>query len=171
MYFSEGFPKINYDIKGDGHTVLIEDLLHRVTVRKGVDNTHTMFTKYNIADWESPESISYTLYGNPKYHWVVLMINKMFDRYYDWPLSERTLIKYTEDKYDDSYGIHHYEIPQSSGNTSVNITVESDVPNATAISNLEHERKLNDDRKAIKLLKPEYVTTFVNEYKVLQHSF
>ena len=171
MYFSESFPKLNYDIKGDGQTILIEDLLHRVTVRKGVSNTHTLFVKYNIADWESPESVAYRLYGNTKYHWIIMMTNTMFDRFYDWPLSERTLIRYAEDKYDDSNAIHHYEISQSSGDSTKKIQVESDVPFAETVTNLEYEQKLNDTKKSIKILKPEYITMFAKEYKVLQHSF
>lgn len=171
MYFSQGFPKLNYDIKGDGQTILIEDLLHRITVRKGVANTHTLFTKYNLADWESPESVAYLLYGNTKYHWIIMMINMVFDRFYDWPLSQRILIKYTEDKYDDPNAIHHYEISQSSGNSAKKIQVESDVPFAASVTNFEYEQHLNDIKKSIKILKPEYITFFAKEYKVLQHSF
>ena len=87
------------------------------------------------------------------------------------PLSERNIIKYTEDKYDDSNAIHHYEISQSSGDSTKKIQVESDVPLAVSITNLEYEQNLNDTKKSIKILKAEYITMFASEYKVLQHSF
>jgi hypothetical protein len=83
-------------------------------------------------------------------------------------LTEAELVRWVEDKYDDPYGNHHYEIPQKSGNKTVKIQVKSTEPFATAINNLEYERSVNDAKKAIKLLKGDYLHQFVDEYEKLR---
>ena len=96
------------------------------------------------------------------------MINKYYDRYYDWPLTERNLRAYVNEKYSDPNANHHYEIAQESGNTEIKIKVElADHPSATPITNMEHERYLNDERKNIKILKKVYIDAFISEFNIL----
>ena len=64
--------------------------------------------------------------------------------------------------------IDHHEISQESGNTEIKITVEvADHPSATPITNMEHERAVNDERKNIKVLKKVYIEPFISEFNVL----
>ena len=168
MFFTRTFPKISYDLKGDGNYILAEDIVTRIIVRKGISERHTLFSKYDVKDYESPESIAHEIYGKAGYHWVILMTNKMFNRFYEWPLTEAELVRWVDDKYDDPYAIHHYEIPQKSGNQTVKIQVKSTEPFATAINNMEHERAVNDGKKAIKLLNRDYLHQFVDEYEKLR---
>ena len=166
-YFPRSFPKIGYDLKGDGQTIRAEDLLTRIKVKKSISSSHALFSTYNVKDWQSPESIAYESYGNANYHWILLLFNQMFDRYYEWPMSEYDLIQYADDKYDDINEIHHYEIPQRSGDPKVKVWVESDVPFAESITNIEYERTLNESRKSIRIIDPRFVTIFVEEYRSL----
>ena len=169
MYFYK-FPTIDYDATGDKETTKIQDILTRIAVRKGVRDRNVLFTKYVVKDWETPESVSNHFYHSPHYHWVIMMMNKMFSRYYDWPMSERALQDYTFDKWGSPFGPdarHHYEISQSSGDTTVKINIGNDNtghPTATAINNLEHERALNDAKKTIKILAPSYLGQFLDEH-------
>ncbi len=81
-------------------------------------------------------------------------------------MSINTLQKYVSDKYANPNDIHHYETPQSSGNTTTNIRVEvADVPTATAVTNYEYEQNLNDARKQIKILQPGYLGQFLEDFK------
>ena len=92
-------------------------------------------------------------------------INKYFDRYYDWPLTERDLQKYVGEKYATANAIHHYEISQESGDTNVKIQVMvADHPTATPITNFEYAREVNDKRKNVKILKKIYLESFVDEF-------
>ena len=117
---------------------------------------------------ETPESVAYDYYANAEDHWVILMLNQYYDRYYDWPMSQRDLQAYVISKYSDPDGIHHYEISQKSGNTNTKIKVElADEPDATPITNFLYESELNENRKEIKLLDVNYVTTFTSEFKDL----
>ena len=116
------------------------------------------------------------LYDDPQLHYVVLMVNDITDRYHQWPMSAIQFEQYVKDKYDDPNGIHHYEVTQSSGDTTKKIWVENDVDTnpdgslviastATAITNFEYEQRLQDDRSQIKLLDPQFLDLFVEEFE------
>ena len=94
----------------------------------------------------------------------------MYNRYYDWPMTERDLREYVGDTYADPDGVHHYEVAQSSGDTNTKIRVESDATGATTVTNCEYERDLNDTRKQILLLQTTYLGQFVEEYGKLLKS-
>ena len=64
----------------------------------------------------------------------------------------------------DPTAVHHYEIPQTSGNTRIKIKVMSTVPGATAVTNLEYEADLNEQKMQIRVLKPEFLNQFVREF-------
>ena len=171
MYFNSIFPKIKYDPTGNGNPIEIQDILTRIVTRKNVASRNVLFAKHAVTDSETPESLSLEYYGTIKHYWVNLMINKYYNRYYDWPLTERNLQKYVISKWGDPFGpaaTHHYEIPQESGNTEIKIKVEvADYPSATPITNMEHERYLNDERKNISVLKKVYIESFISEFNAL----
>ena len=168
MYFNSIFPKIKYDPTGNGNAIEIQDILTRIVTRQNVATRNVLFSKHAVKDAQTPESLSLEYYGTIKHYWVNLMINKYYDRYYDWPLTERNLQKYVVNKYADPQGIHSYEISQESGNTEIKIKVEVvDYPSATPITNMEHERYLNDERKNIKVLKKVYIESFISEFNAL----
>ena len=96
----------------------------------------------------------------------MLSINNISDRFYGWPLSIQELETYLAEKYTNPDGIHHYEITQSSGKTSKLdnshlITVNSDASGASAVSNREHEDRINENKRLIKILKPIYLDEYV----------
>ena len=168
MYFTSIFPKIKYDPTGNGNPIEIQDILTRLVVRQNVATRNVLFSKHAVTDYQTPESLSLEYYGTIKHYWVNLMINKYYNRYYDWPLTERNLQKYVSTKYAVPSSIHHYEISQESGNTEIKIKVEvADYPSATPITNMEHERYLNDERKNIKVLKKVYIEPFISEFNSL----
>ena len=163
MYFYK-FPTIDYDVTGDKETTKIQDILVRIMIRKGIIERNSLFSKYAVKDWETPESVSHQFYGVPHYHWVILMMNKMFSRYYDWPLSEKALQAYVQDKYTNPDATSHYEAAQISGNTAVKLRVKSDFSGAAAVTYLEYERSLNDAKKTINILAPSYLGQFLDEH-------
>ena len=168
MYFNKIFPKIKYDPTGNGNAIEIQDILTRLVVRKNISSRNVLFAKHAVTDSQTPESLSLEYYGTVKHYWVNLMINQYYDRYYDWPLTERNLRAYVNEKYSDPSGTHHYEIPQESGNTEIKIEVEVvDHPSATLVTNFEYERYENDERKNIKVLKKVYIESFISEFNVL----
>ena len=168
MYFNKIFPKIKYDPTGNGNPIEIQDILTRLVTRQNVASRNVLFSKHAVTDSETPESLSMEYYGTIKHYWVNLMINKYYNRYYDWPLTERNLRAYVNEKYSDPNANHHYEIAQESGNTEIKIKVElADHPSAAGVTNFEYERSVNDERKNIKVLKKLYIESFISEFNVL----
>tara|TARA_R110002153_G_C13216275_1_gene488358 strand:- start:23 stop:550 length:528 start_codon:yes stop_codon:yes gene_type:complete len=169
MYFKE-FPTIPYDSEGNGKFKDVKNLLRRVGVRAKIKTNTSLYDTYDVKNGESPESIAHKLYGDSELHWVILLLNNVTDRFHDWPMSEAQFIQFVNDKYDNVDAIHHYEIPQSSGDTSKKINVgtsNSDYPTATAITNFEHEQEQQDIKRKIRLLDPSYLDDFVEEFKLL----
>ena len=169
MYFKE-FPTIPYDAEGNGKFKDVKNLLRRVGVRAKIKTNTSLYDTYDVKNGETPESIAHKLYGDSELHWVILLLNDITDRFHDWPMSEAQFIKFVNDKYDNVDAIHHYEIPQSSGDTSKKINIgtsNSDYPTATAITNFEHEQEQQDIKRKIRLLDPSYLDDFVEEFKLL----
>ena len=98
------------------------------------------------------------------------MVNNINDIYTDWPMSVTRLERYTKSKYDNIDAIHHYEIYQESGDTTVTIELPNDaaqtIPaDATAITNAEYEEAEVEKKRRIKLIRPEYVDTIREEFR------
>ena len=168
QYFKE-FPKIIYDITGRGDFKLITDLLRRVKVRDGIKNNVSVFDKYNVPDGQTPEQTSELLYGTQDYWWVVLLMNNIKDRYFDWPLSTRQFQNYMTSKYANADAIRHYEITQASGPTQIQdnshlIEVNSTQPGATSVTYREYENRLQDKKRQIQILDKQYLPSFVDEF-------
>ena len=167
MYFSNNFPTTYYDPTGSGTYTRVKDILTRIKIKDEVRERNAMFSVYTVPQGLSPELVSNLIYGDVEYYWVILMMNKVFNRYYEWPMSQRDLVEYVISTYADPDAAHHYEKAQSSGDTTVMIRVESDVAGAAAVSNYQYEVTLNDARSQIKVLQPIYLDTFVDEFKSL----
>ena len=169
MYF-DNFPTIPYDAEGNGKFKDVKNLLRRVGIRAKVKANTMLFDTYDVKNGETPESIAFKLYNDSELHWVVMLVNNITDRFHDWPMSEAQFLKFVNDKYDNVDAVHHYEISQSSGDTSKKInkgTSNSDYPTATAITNFEHEQEQQDIKRKIRLLDPSYLDDFVEEFKLL----
>lgn len=179
MYF-ESIPKIFYDSTGTNNPKVVTNLLRRVAVRAKVKTNTLLFDTYYVKEGETPEIIADKLYGDPELHWVVLMVNDITDRYHQWPMSYSQFLQYLNDKYVNADGtsnvdgVHHYEIAQSSGDTTKKIEVYSNsalytgdtsfYASATTITNREYEENLQDERRSIRLLDPNFIDGFVEEY-------
>ena len=169
MYF-EKFPVILYDSVGNGDFKFVTNLLRRVGLRAKVKSNVLLFDTYDIRSGQTPEEIADKLYNDPELHWVVLMMNDITDRYHQWPLNQNQFIAHINDKYDNIDATHHYEISQTSGDTTIKIDIgtdNSDHSGATAITNYEYEEARQDELRKIRLLDPAYIDAFVDEFKRL----
>ena len=99
-----------------------------------------------------------------------MLVNDITDRYHDWPLSGAQFNQFVDEKYSNPDGIHHYEISQDSGDTSIVIDIgtdNTDYPTATPITNREYEESEQDRKRKIRLLDPRYLDNFVEEFTTL----
>ena len=168
MAYFEMFPSVFYDMKGDGQYTLVKDLMSRVKLVASVKENILNFDYYDVKDGETPEMIAQKYYGDVNLHWTILVANDIIDYYEEWPMSVQKFEQFVKDKYDNPQAIHHYEIEQTSGNDTRKIDVgmnTTEYPSATAISNYQYEDKLQEKKRQIRLITPEYMDSFVQEFE------
>ena len=86
MFFSQ-FPKILYDINGDGTNKVLPDIFRRIKIRSKLKDNYALLDKYDVENGESPETVAYKVYGSTDYWYVVCLMNNVVNRQHDWPLS------------------------------------------------------------------------------------
>ena len=170
MSYFNNFPTIMYDPKGDGSAKLVTNIMKRVRMRANMKKEVVMLDQYDVKENETPEIVADKHHGSPYYHWVVMMINDVSDVNHDWVKSTRQLQKYLLSKYTETQltEAHHYEISQTSGDTTVKLEVENTTyPSATVVTNYEYEVALNETKRKIDLLRNDYLIAFTEEFERL----
>ena len=166
----------------------IKDYFHLLRVRDDIIKEETLYVDYVVKDGQRPDQVSYELYGDEQFYWVILQINDIVDYYNQWPLSNFELESFVRKKYDGEAGAaatHHWETVKtydSDGNyilpggmaVSQNyIYYYPSKPGSTVylsslpveVSNYEYERRLNDEKAQIQVLDKKYIYDFDREVR------
>ena len=172
MYF-ETFPLMNYS-NDKITTKQVTDLFRRVKIKEKILDEASLYQEYDVPNGERPEDTAMKHFGDPQYHWVILMTNKGQDGFYDWPLDFRAFETFIKDKYANPDAIHHYEKAQSSGKTTSNdyshlIEVNETEPGAMSVSNREYEERIQDTKRKIKLINPGFLPVLLEEFDNLMN--
>lgn len=187
------FPNIKYAISvnksGIGEYINIKDFFHLLKVRDDILKEDTLYTEYSIENGERPENVSFKLYGDEQYYWVLLQINDIVDYYNQWPLSSFEFEEHIIKKYKTwaiAEQIHHWETVETfdddgnlvmPGGVVVNQDYVFHYPNIpgsgddvverssfpTPVSNLRYEQRLNEKKSNIVVLKELYIPDYVRE--------
>jgi hypothetical protein len=167
--------------------VMAKNLFRRVKIRDDLSDVILGFEKYMIQHNERPEQIADRVYGDVSYDWIVLLTNNIINLYDEWPMSEQEMYNYMVRKYGKNHveSIHHWvtqEIRSTRGDVvlragfEVAQDFEYSRPDGTSIpreelvrpiSNYDHETQLNDYKRGIHILKPQYVSSFIEEFEDL----
>jgi hypothetical protein len=164
--FFKAMPKISY--KTGDKTILTKDIFRRVGLDRKKNNKLAV-NAYYIKDGETPDMLANNFYGSSKYHWILLIVNDIVSVNEEWPKNQELMFTYTESK----YGIgnasldHHYRLT-----SDISIIVDHDAAAITAgtieaVSNLDYELQLNEEKRQIFVLKPEFLAEFIVSYKSL----
>jgi len=167
--------------------VMAKNLFRRVKIRDDISDVILGFEKYTIQNNERPDQVAEKVYKNVNYDWVILLVNNIINIYDDWPMTEQELYNYMVRKYgkDDVESIHHWET-QEIRNTRGDIQLRAGLevpedfnytrPDGTSIpkeelirplSNYDYESGLNDYKRGIHVLKPQFLNSFVEEFEDL----
>jgi len=150
----KNFPHIAY-VLPDGNKKVLKDIMIRIYYKSGFDNEKSLYNFYNVEDGERPEDVAFKVYGSQDYHWVILLFNEILDPYYDWYMSQSDLLKYTKSKYTNIYGTKHHLDDEGYVN-SLGV--------GTLITNYAYESEKNEKKREIKVLSPQYLKVFVDEF-------
>ena len=99
-YFSK-FPVLQYPVR-DGDTfrfAFVANLLRRVGISNDLKGSDGAFIEYSVKDGERPEHIAERIYGDPSYHWLVLLVNDVIDPYHGWYKSSNAMEQYIQKKH------------------------------------------------------------------------
>lgn len=229
----------------DYNGIIIPDIFKRVVLAAQTKNSN-LFEQYQLIEQETPESVSYNYYESVDYYWVILTLNSIASRYFQWPLNSQELGQYIESVYgnksslfftdtqlqnfilcniksvsfgsttkkvlecdrnlnklviekvtdaqvqsdtvfnlldinnkvissiipsrvvyENQYAIHHFIDESKTQPKQLIQQYVSGESNVEFISNADYETELNEEKRNIVLIRPEYITTIVNEYKKL----
>lgn len=190
-YFRE-LPDILYQSQSSDRNssrdyVRVKNLFRRVKLRDDLQNVFTLFNKYQIKDGARPDTVAEANYGSADYDWVVLLTAGIVNVTDQWPLSDKDLYRYVENKYGtDLTAVRFYETTEvkDSSNRLIlpkgkvvdsNFTIPNPSnPNANlnpviAITNYEYEVRKNEEKRSIYLLKPEYLQVYLNDMRRIMY--
>ena len=168
--FFKNFPKVVYDVKGDGQGHLMTDITRRIRFLDSSKLNYARFDYYDVKSGDTPESIAYAYYNDARLHWIILLANNIVDYYNDWPMSVEKFERHVAAKYDNVDDIHHYEYTQESGDTSFTIELPNEsattIPvDATPVTNYEYEESIQNSKRKIRLIQREYVSKIKKEFE------
>lgn len=151
-YFSK-FPIVTYN------DIQVRDISRSVRIKDYLKKNISFFEPYRIKSGETPEMLAHDFYGDSNLHWVLLLVNDVVDPFFDWILSDQELTDYVEKKYGIGQGItiRHWE--------KDGIVVEEGTVGAIAITNIEYEERRNEEKREIKIVRPEYIDQVVSEFE------
>tara|TARA_R100001591_G_scaffold112259_1_gene124515 strand:- start:8 stop:667 length:660 start_codon:yes stop_codon:yes gene_type:complete len=167
--------------------ILVKNIFKRSKLRTDIDQAITAFNFYNIKEGMRPDILAEKLYNNSELDWVILTSNNIINIRNQWPLDHNDLYAYMLEKYGSDQniaGIHHYEtkkIVDEYNRTimSAGLKVDADftfqyktfnnlivnVNPVVAVTNYQYETKLNDEKRRIRVLKPQFLNTFLSEHR------
>ncbi len=173
-FFFNGFPYVEYDILGDGDKQKIKNFFKRFDFREKVRKHGSIYTKWVVRDEDTPHIIAHKLYNSTHYYWIVLMINRMVDPVFDFPMNELELNNFVDMKYgeENKRAFHHWESVDTADIADLpdGIIVDDTYPHKIDVDNFEYELKLNDAKRHILLLKPEYLETVLRDLETILKS-
>ena len=126
------FPKTFYKLNENSNDV---DAVTNITARFGFEqafkNNSAVYYEYDVQDSDTPEIIANKFYGSPERHWAVLMINDIVDPQFDWPLDQRTIISYIDEKYSANASVGQSGTTWAQANIHSYYKVETRTTNST----------------------------------------
>lgn len=158
MYFNN-FPVISYpfEINGEIKNILITDISKNIRFISKSLNAIRLFDSYIISDGETPEIIADKFYGNPNYHWIIMLANNKYDYLNDFPKSQLHLDAYIEDKYgatadDPAIFVKFGKV------------VDYGTTNSYKITNRAYEYMINENKRTIKIISKDLIPVILKDF-------
>jgi hypothetical protein len=190
-YFNE-LPNLEYlsqlpDANTNETYITVKNLFKRAKLRTDIINIITAFKYYQIKDNERPDVVASKLYEDSELDWVILITNNIINVREQWPLSNQDLYYNKIDKYgsdENIANIHHHEttevkdeynrlvVPsglQVDSNYSITYSKLDNalvtVSPVKSVSNYEYETDLNEKKRKIRVLKPQYLSVVITDMR------
>ncbi len=171
--------------------IIVKNIFRRSKLRTDVDQSLTAFNYYYVQEGQRPDTLAQDLYQNSELDWVILTTNNITNIRNQWPLDHNDLHDYMLEKYGSEQnivGIHHYEtkeildeykrvVMRGGIEVDANFTFKYQsytnsivsINPVVAITNYQYETKLNEEKRKIRTLKPQYIGAFISEHKQIMN--
>jgi hypothetical protein len=167
--------------------VTAKNLFRRVKLRDDLQNVFTLFNKYQIPEGARPDTVAESLYGRADYDWVVLLSANITNVRDQWPLSDKDLYLYSEEKYGTILNdVRFYETTEVKDSKNrlilpagkvvdANFTIPNPSNPLTTlnpvagVSNYEYEVRQNEKKRGIYVLKRIYLQQYINDFKDIMY--
>lgn len=165
--------------------IAVKNLFKRGAIPEDILDTVALFTKYQIVGDDRPDNVAFFEYGDEDLDWIVLACNNIINIQSEWPMTQEVFNDYLLNKYgsyENMYEIHHYEtvelrtfdgllileggliVDEDFTFTHSYGDVQTHSP-VTTVTNYEYEEMLEDKKRSIFLLKPEYVAIVKDDFE------
>ena len=138
----------------DKVTYAVTDIITAIQIPEQILADRNLYFTYRMEDGETPEMVSYRIYKSTAYHWVIMAINRRYDVWEDFPKSDYIIRKRIVESGFEPDAIHHYEKDSR--------WVDQFEPLAASITHIEYQYQLNEEKRIIRVLKPEFLSEFVD---------
>lgn len=177
MIFS-AFPAIDYDGKPTA------DIFRNYRAYVLQASKDLILRDYLIESSDRPELISWKLYNDPQYYWVLLLLNENYDPFHGWIKSQDAVHQSTEYRWKNADGhnqiAYHvnannkkfynlYEDPNNPGlwydkidKQKVHLQYRGTLIPITVI---EDQLAVNEDKRTIRIVSPGDLNTFMASFK------
>ena len=185
------YPSLLNSRESNTDYVQTKNLFRRVKIREDLFSNFMQFDRYKVQGDERPDTVSENVYGKSTLDWVILLSNNIIDIKNEWPLTQLQLNEFLNEKYtpQELVSIHHYETLELRDNKNqlilpAGITVDEDFnmeymsgnqirsTNSLvdgrpikAVTFFDHENELNDRKRNINVLKPEFLGIFIKDFE------
>lgn len=161
----------------DGSVMLMNDLTAFADVTESWKRDATVQVPYLVGDGELPHMISQKLYDSVDYWWTILLVNNIYDFDNQWPRSYGALNDYIAKKYPNNNpqtDVHHYVNANGlvadllSTRIALGTTddaVAIDEGQLEPITIYDFEYGLNEAKRSIILVHPNFIDTFQTTYE------
>ena len=185
-YF-RSIPSTSYDIWGTEprNYQSVTNIMKRVKFKPEAIEDISEYYPYIVRDGERPDIISFIQYDTVAFAYLILLINDIQDPIFDWPLSTQQFEQFITNKYGslDSamvttknyYQIVRADVPRTGiaeRIPEVKFIVDETTYNAldqtlrTTQTEYDWENELNNDKKEIRLISPNFIHDI--DYQVKQ---
>ena len=162
----------------------VKNIFKRAIIRDDLFGEVVAFTKYSVVGDERPDQVAYNFYGDSGLDWVVLTTNNIIHVRDEWPMGNQDFLTYLNAKYttEQLSNIHHYEtklirdsrgrliqpegltVPAGHSISFLDNGVLRTESQLTSFTFLEHENNVNDKKRDIDILRPEYLSVFLENF-------
>ena len=167
----------------------VKNLFKRVFLREDIYQNLTFFKKYSVVGDDRPDNVAAQVYEDSNLDWLILLANNIVNITNEWPLGQNEFNRYLLDKYDNYYdkiynGVHHYETIEVKDSNDIvivpkglnvsedfsttyydyfigGLTTANDI--TRPVTNYEYEENLENKKREIFILKPEYISVVLDD--------